>query len=438
MGRILLRQLVGHSLAHEQGDGRPKKSENARLKRVIISGVGAVSGLGGDVPSLIEGIRQGRSAVRFMDGWDELTGLKSLVAAPAELVNPKAIPRKYRRTMGRMSLFAAQAAQQALKDARIEDEARTSGRMGCIIGSTMGGAQSIFEAYDTILPERNITNLTSTKFFQCVSHTAAMNVAQLLGITGCVMATSAACASALQAIGVGYDLIRLGRQDLALCGGAEELHPTVTGIFDVLMATSTNYNNEPQKTPRPFDKDRDGLVCGEGSGMIVLEEYDHARRREAKVYGEIIGYNTCGSGAHISQSNSASIISCLSNAMKDAGISPADVDYINAHATATLQGDKEEAKAISQILGDNVPVSSLKGHIGHTLGASGALELIVSLAMMAEGAIFPTLNLVNVDPDCSGPHHVINLLRRKIDIFIKNCFAFGGINAALVCKKAEN
>jgi 3-oxoacyl-[acyl-carrier-protein] synthase II len=275
------------------------------------------------------------------------------------------------------------------------------------------------------------------KFFQCISHTAAMNVAQYLGLTGSVMATSAACASSLQAIGAGYDLVRLGKQDVMICGGAEELHPTVTGSFDILFATSTGYNDDPQRTPRPFDSARDGLVCGEGSGIVVLEEYERALERKAKIYAEVIGYHTAASGEHVSQSNRDSIVRCMREALASAGLSAGDVDYINAHGTATRHGDEVEAGAIREIFGDAVPVSSLKGYFGHTLGASGALELIVSLAMMEKGVIFPTLNLTDVDEGCAGICHLMKPLPREVSVLMKNCFAFGGINAALLCRRLQ-
>lgn len=407
------------------------------MKRVVISGVGAVSALGNDVPSLLAGIEGGRSAVQYMEGWDQYSGLRSLVAAPAALENEKAIPRKSRRSMSRMSFFAVQATEQALADAAIGQGPLSSDRIGCIIGSTMGSAEGLNDTFETMLPERDLSRLTAMKFFQCVSHTAAMNVSQYLGITGCVMATSAACASSLQAIGTGYDLIRLGKQDVVLCGGSEELHPTVTASFDILFATSTGYNDDPQRTPRPFDRDRDGLVCGEGCGMLVLEEYERALNRKARIYAEIIGYHTGGSGEHVSQSNRESIVRCLRGALASAEASAGDIDYINAHGTATRHGDEVEAKAIREVFGDATPVSSLKGYVGHTLGASGALELIVSLAMMEKGVIYPTLNLDAVDEGCEGIGHVMRPLRRDVRVVMKNCFAFGGINAALVCKRLE-
>jgi 3-oxoacyl-[acyl-carrier-protein] synthase II len=349
--------------------------------------------------------------------------------------NEKLIPRQNRRSMGRLSIFAVQAAEQAIADAAIKSTELTGGRLGCVVGSTMGSAESIAEAFEIMSAEKDLSKLPSTKFFQCVSHTAAMNVAQYLGITGRVLANSAACASGLQAIGTGYDLIRLGEQDIMLCGGAEGLHPTVVGSFDVLYATSSTYNKEPKKTPRPFDARRDGLVCGEGSGILVLEDYESAHRRDAKIYAEIIGYNTCGNGSHVSESNREAIIFCIRDALRSANLKPKDIDYINAHATATIQGDKEEAYAIASIFGKDAPVSSLKGYFGHTLGASGSIELIASLMMMQKSRIYPTLNLEEPDKECSEIFHVMKTLDRNMEVILKNCFAFGGINAALICKK---
>jgi len=405
------------------------------LKRVVITGIGAVSPFGNGVAALMQGIAEGRSAVQRMAGWEQYIGLHSLVGAPVEMKDEKRIPRQKRRSMGRMSIFAAQAADEALADAGISLEKEDPWRAGCVIGSTMGSAKSINDAFEIMLPAKDLSRLNSTMFFQCMSHTAAVNVAQYLGLCGMIMAPAAACASALHAIGTGYDLIRLGRQDFLLCGGAEELHPTVTGSFDILFATSAKYNDTPHKTPRPFDKDRDGLVCGEGSGLLVLEEYDHAVKRGAKIYAEVTGYSTTANGLHVSQSNRESMVVCMKQAMEAAGVKADGIDYINAHATATLQGDQEEAEAIRDIFGASVPVSSLKGYIGHTLGASGGIELAATLRMMETGVVYPTLNLESVAPDCAGINHVTKPVQKKITAVLKNGFAFGGINAALVCRK---
>jgi 3-oxoacyl-[acyl-carrier-protein] synthase II len=386
---------------------------------------------------LTEGIEAGRSAVRAMDDWKQYIGLRSLVGAPAELKDEKLIPRQSRRSMGRLSLFAVQAAQDALSDAGLDPAAVASGRMGCVVGSTTGSAISISQAFETMLPDHDLTKLSSMQFFHCISHTATMNVAQYLKLNGWVMATCAACASAMQAIGAGYDLIRLGRQEAMLCGGAEELHPTVTGSFDVLFATSVKYNGTPSLTPRPFDRDRDGLVCGEGAGILLLEDYDHAVKRGARIHAEVLGYHTCSSGDHVSESSRPAMVACMREALHQAGLAPHQVDYVNAHATATLQGDKEEAEAIAEVFGNSVPVSSLKGYLGHTLGASAAIELTASLAGMRQDRLYPTLNLENVSPECQGVHHIMGASeQRAARIVVKNSFAFGGISAVLVCRMA--
>jgi 3-oxoacyl-[acyl-carrier-protein] synthase II len=405
------------------------------LKRVVITGVGVVTPFGNGLAALMKGIAEGRSAVQRMEGWEQYIGLHSLVAAPVTIQDEKRIPRQKRRSMGRMSIFAAQAADEAIADAGIVLANENLWKVGCVIGSTMGSAKSINDTFETMLPDKDLSRLNSTMFFQCMSHTAAVNVAQYLGLNGTVMAPAAACASALHAIGTGYDLIRLGRQDVLLCGGAEELHPTVTGSFDILFATSTKYNDSPQKTPRPFDRNRDGLVCGEGSGLVVLEDYDRAIKRKAKIYAEIVGYSTTANGLHVSQSNKESMVSCMQQALGEAGAKPASIDYVSAHATATIQGDQEEAEAIREVFGATVPVSSLKGYIGHTLGASGAIELAASLSMMEQGVIYPTLNLENVSPECEGIQHVMEPLKKQVRTVLKNGFAFGGINAALVYRK---
>ena len=246
------------------------------MKRVAITGLGVITPLGNSVETFIAGLEHKENATVYIPEWAKYKGLRCLVGAPARLEDEKLIPRQNRRSMGRLSIFAVQAAQQALKDANIPTDALSNGRLGCVIGSTMGSAESIADAFENLLPDNDLSKLTSTKFFQCVSHTAALNVGQFLGITGTVMSTNAACASALQAIGAGYEQIRLGQQEIMICGGAEGLHPTVVGSFDVLFATSTKFNQAPKETPRPFDAQRDGLVCGEGSGIVVLEDYDLA------------------------------------------------------------------------------------------------------------------------------------------------------------------
>ncbi len=407
------------------------------MRRVVITGTGAISALGNSMAELIDSIENQICGTKKMDEWHKYIGLQSLVGAPAVLPDIKSIPRKLRRSMGRMTLLSIFAVNEALESAGINKDSISNKRYGCVAGSTMGSAEALNDTFETMLPDHDLTLLSSMSFFKCISHTVSMNIAQYLGITGSVIATSAACASSLQAIGTGFNLIRHNDQDMVICGGAEELHPTVTGSFDILFATSTKFNNKPCSTPRPFDKNRDGLVCGEGAGILVLEELNHAQQRGAKILGEIIGYNTCGSGAHISQSNRNAMIQCMNSSLSDAHIKPDDVDFISAHATATIQGDIEEAAAIYNVFGSKTPVNSFKGYLGHTLGASGAIELALVLEMMNNNIIYPTLNLEDIDDDCSMINHVKIKLNRNLNIILKNCFAFGGINASIICKKYE-
>jgi 3-oxoacyl-[acyl-carrier-protein] synthase II len=408
------------------------------MRRVVITGTGSISALGNSMEELINSIEQQVCGTKKMEPWNKYKGLQSLVGAPAKLPDIKIIPRKMRRSMGRMSLLATFAAIEALESANIlNDTISNNQRYGCVAGSTMGSAEALNDTFETMLPDHDLTLLKSMGFFQSISHTVSMNLAQYFSITGSVIATSAACASSLQALGTGFDLIRHNTQDVVLCGGAEELHPTVTGSFDILFATSVKYNDSPEKTPRPFDKDRDGLVCGEGAGIVVLEELEHAKNRKANILAEIKGYNTCGSGNHISHSDRKAMIQCMNSALNDADIKSSDIDFVNAHATATLQGDSEEAAAIHSIFGSKVPVNSLKGYLGHTLGASGSIELAVIIEMMNNDIIYPTLNLDNVDETCSMINHVTKKIEKNIDFILKNCFAFGGINASIILKKYE-
>ncbi|MEI6645588.1 MAG: beta-ketoacyl-[acyl-carrier-protein] synthase family protein [bacterium] len=404
------------------------------MKRVVITGMGAVTPLGGSVSETIQALDDGRHAIRRAPELEACKGLRSWLAAPAELKNEKLIPRQNRRSMSRMSIFAAQAAQEAARVAGYEARQFDAGRVGCVAGSTTPSPMTIHAIYETFIPTRDFGLIQAMQFFQSMSHTVAMNLAQYLGLQGRFLSTNAACASGLQAIGTAYELIRAGSQDAIFCGGAEEYHSTVTGVFDMLLAASTKYNDDPDQASRPFDAARDGLVCGEGAGILFLEEREHALARGATIYGEILGFDTCSGGTHISESNRECIAQCMRQALVNAACTPADIGYVSAHATATLQGDGEEAAAIHAVLGDAVPVSSLKGHLGHTLGASGPIEMISTIAGLRKGRIYPTRNLTCVAEECKGIRHVTEIESSNVTCFMKNSFAFGGINASLVCR----
>jgi 3-oxoacyl-[acyl-carrier-protein] synthase II len=405
------------------------------LNRAVITGYGVVSPIGYSVEEMMRALQAGVCATRAMPpSWNRFGRLRCQVACPVELRDPKAIPRSLRRTMSPMSIYAVQASTQALQHAGIDPAGIPSNpRVGCIMGSTTGSPQAITQTYEILLAKNEYVMLGASEFFRCISHTVALNVAQFFGIKGIVSATSAACASGLQAVGAAYDLIRLGRQDVILCGGAEELHETVVGSFDILYAASSQFNDSPSQTPRPFDARRDGLVCGEGAGVVVLESRDHALARGATILAEVVGYHTCSSGIHVSQSDDVSMTHCMKTALDGASLSPADIGYVNAHATGTPQGDAAEARAIHAVFGSDVPVSSLKGNMGHTLGASGPIELAATIETARSGTIYPTHNLAEIDPACAGIAHVQKNTPKQFTHFLKNSFAFGGINSAIAC-----
>lgn len=405
-------------------------------RRVVITGYGAVTPIGYSINEMMQSLDAGVCSTRSMSaGWNKFGTLRCQVGSPIELRDPKAIPRPQRRTMSPMSILAVQATMQAMEQAGLDKAAVPDNpRFGCIMGSTTGSPLAITRTYETLLAKNEYMLLGASEFFQCISHTVALNVAQYLGVKGVVSATSAACASGLQAVGAAYDQIKLGRQDVMVCGGAEELHETTVGSFDILYAASSNFNDTPSKTPRPFDAARDGLVCGEGAGVIVLEDYEHAKARGATILAEVLGYHTCNNGTHVSQSDDVSMMTCMNLTLESAGLKPGDVSYVNAHATGTPQGDAAEVRAISGVFGSDVPVSSLKGNMGHTLGASGPIELAATIEMSRSSTIQPTHNLETIGEDCTGVAHVCKKTPHSFDTFLKNSFAFGGINSAIACR----
>ncbi|MDH3348179.1 MAG: beta-ketoacyl-[acyl-carrier-protein] synthase family protein, partial [Desulfobulbaceae bacterium] len=245
---------------------------------------------------------------------------------------------------------------------------------------------------------------------------------------------TSACTSSAQAIGLGYLLVGTGRQQAMLCGGADEVHHSVTSFFDVLQAASRK-NDTPGKTPAPFDTDRDGVVCGGGSGILVLESLESALARKARIYAEIIGFGNTSDPGHIANPQAKAMTEAIKKALKEAQINGAEVDYVNAHATGTIRGDLAEAKAIGEAISPTTPVSSLKGHMGHTLGAAGVLESMVSLKMMQQGELLPTKNLQNIDPECNICSVIKTEQKKQCDIILKNSFALGGVNTAILYKR---
>lgn len=406
-------------------------------RRVVITGRGAVSPFGLGVETLINNVWDGQSAVRKMAEWETIEGLRSRIAAPVpELDVKKLLPRAVRRTMGLMAIFATLAAKEAIADAGLTQDTVTSESTGAAIGSTTGSPRAFEDFYSTYLPERKLESIKSGEFFKMMGHSCSANVCLALGLQGEQWSPVSACTSSSQSIGLGYLLVQSGRQDVMLCGGADEAHASVTGVFDLLRAASTQ-NDDPENGCRPFDKSRSGVVCGGGSGILVLEELSSALARGARIYGEIVGFGNVNDCGHIANPDKDSMTRAMQRALKEANLQPGDVDYVNAHATGTELGDIAEACAIIQAVDRFTPVSSMKGHIGHTLGAAGALELITVLEMMSRQEIVPTRNLRDVDPKCSVASLVTKMQAAKLQTVLKNNFALGGVNTSLVIRSLQ-
>ena len=402
------------------------------MRRVVITGMGIKSPVGGTLVEAGEALKSGRSGIRAMPEWADLQGLFSLVAGPVEMPDPKLIPRSCRRTMGRMALLATFAADDAVHHAGLTQDQLASTRTGVAFGSTTGSTIALEEFFAIYIKTRGFGCLDGTLFPKIMGHTVAANVAGFLGTRGRLLAPCSACASSLQAIGAGYEAIRGGMQDVMICGGAEDLHPSTVAVFDVLSAASRGYNSEPTRTPRPFDAKRDGVVISEGAGAVVLEDLDHALGRGATPLAEILGYETLCHAVHMTQPDEAATAECIRSVLDGARLDPGDIDYVHAHATGTPLGDAIEASALRGIFGDSVPVSSTKGYTGHMLAASGVVGVIFCLIMMRDGFIAPTLNLDEPGLDCAGIGHVRKLVRAELRRVVCNSFAFGGVGASLV------
>ncbi|MFH1136501.1 MAG: beta-ketoacyl synthase N-terminal-like domain-containing protein [Pseudomonadota bacterium] len=403
-------------------------------KRVVVTGMGLRSPIGNSLGEFSASLRSGRSGIRIMHEWDEVAELRTRLGGVCEIGEEEAqIHRKYRRSMGRVAVLATLAAKDALEQSGLAESAVASPACGVSFGSTAGstGAQVSYQAH--MFNTKSMKGVPASAYLQCMSHTCAANIAVFFHTRGPFIASCTACVSGSQGVGFGYEAIRQGRADIMISGGADEMHFMNAGIFDLMMATSSGYNDRPDLSPRPFDAERDGLVVSEGAGCLVLEEYERAKARGAEILAEILGYWTNGSGVHLTQSDAASMEECMRAALKDAGVSAERVEHINAHATATDNGDEAEALASHRVFGDQVPTSALKGQLGHTLGASGALETIATIIMAREGFMAATRNLHRPDPKLAPLDHIRGEPRdAKFRIGINNNFAFGGINTSLV------
>ncbi len=404
--------------------------------RVVVTGMAGISPLGNDWASVHRRLTECRNAVNRVDEWTQYDGLNAhLAAAAAPFTLPDHYNRKTTRSMGRVALMATLATEWALADAGLlGDPFLKGGRAGIAYGSASGSPDAL-EDFTRMVWNKSRDGVSATTYLKMMSHTAAVNIGVFFGITGRIIPTSSACTSGSQGIGYGYEAIRAGKQTVMVTGGAEELDVRQVAIFDTLYATSVK-NDSPETTPRAFDRDRDGLVLGEGAGTLILENRDHALARGARVYAEVVGFGTNSDGSHVTFPNADTMRASMELALDDAGLPPDAIGYVNAHGTATDQGDAAESLATNAVVGDRTPVSTLKNYMGHTLGACGALEAWMSIEMMRSGWFAPNVNLENVGPDCAPLDYVVGSGRHlECEYVMTNNFAFGGINTSLILRR---
>ena len=401
--------------------------------KVFVTGMGAVSSLGNGVESTFKGLLENRSAIRHYPEWQQYKGLFTHLGAPAQEYNVSKFSRQVRRTMSRMSEMALVATCEALQsaDLAIGNHVDTPRILICM-GSTTGSPDTMETYFKRLFERGGPEGQLSTNFFKVMNHSIAANVASALAFRGPLMSPSSACATSAQAMIIGWELIKSGMYDIVIAGGADELHYTSAAIFDIVQAASRGYNERPQEASRPFDQKRDGLVVSEGAGVVILESEKSAQKRGVRPKAEFLGGSYLCDGTHMSQSNASAMVEVMGTSLERAGIRASDVGYINAHATGTIQGDAEESQAIGTVFGNQTPVSSLKGHFGHSLAACGAIEAIASIRMMQEKTLIPTRNLTSVDPACAQVLHLQEGRPTETKVVLSNNFAFGGMNTSLL------
>jgi 3-oxoacyl-[acyl-carrier-protein] synthase II len=406
------------------------------MKRVVVTGMAGITSLGSDWETIAGNFAANRSGIRRMDEWDRFTELNTRLAGPIDDFKvPSHWTRKQLRSMGRVSRLAVYAAEKALADAGLlGNELIKDGRMGVSCGSSTGSTDEI-KAFGNMLLNSVAEGLNANSYVRMMPHTTAANISIFFGLTGRLIPTSSACTSGSQGIGYAYESIKFGRLPLMLAGGAEELCPTEAMVFDALYATSLK-NDAPQTSPRPYDSGRDGLVIGEGGGILVLEELEHALARGAHIHAELVGFGSNADGQHATRPEQATMRRAMELALEDAGLQPSDIGYVNGHGTATEQGDIAETLATSSLFGEHMPISSQKSFLGHTLGACGALESWFSIEMLNRDLYVHTLNLDDIDPNCGELDYLRGEFRQMSNQYVmNNNFAFGGVNTSLIFKR---
>lgn len=407
------------------------------MRRVVVTGMGGITALGNDWPTIREALMAGRTAIRtMMPEWDRFEGVNTRLAAPIEgFSTENRWPRKKTRTMGCVARMGVFATEQALGDAGLlGDPLLKSGKVGAAYGSSFGSPDAVLGFFELKMSGVS-KHLNATTYVQMMSHSALVNIGLFFGLTGRMIPTSSACTSGSQAIGYASEAIRLGKADVMIAGGAEELDITDSAVFDTLFATSTR-NDTPHLSPRPYDRDRDGLVIGEGAATLILEEYEHAKARGAHIYAEVTGFATNSDGCHVTQPQAQTMAVALQLALEDANLPAEAIGFVSGHGTATEWGDIAETQATASVLGNRVPIHSLKSYFGHSLGACGSIEAWLGIEMLREGRFCSTANLENIDERCAELDY---LMRQPRDIdteyLMSNNFAFGGINTSLILRR---
>ncbi|MBQ0785112.1 MAG: beta-ketoacyl-ACP synthase, partial [Amphritea sp.] len=351
------------------------------MKRVVVTGMAGFSPIGNDWQTISESLSALKTGIVRMDEWDIYEGLNTRLAAPVlDFTMPSHYKRKDLRSMGRVAQFGVYSTERALADAGLlNSEKLGQGQVGIAFGSSAGDTKAFID-FGNMLINHSSDGLNANSYVKMMAHTAPVNIGVYFGIRGRVITTSSACTSGSQGIGYAYESIKYGMQQVMVAGGSEGLCATEAAVFDTLFATSV-VNDTPELSPRPFDKDRDGLVIGEGGGTLILEELEHALNRGASIYAEVVGFGTNSDGQHVTQPNAETMEKAMRLALTDAGVSATDIGYVSAHGTATDRGDIAESHATAAVFGGDTPISSLKSYTGHTLGACGALEAWTAIEM---------------------------------------------------------
>jgi len=408
-------------------------------RRVVVTGMGMVSPLGLDLMSSWKAVIEGKSGVGYITHFD-VSDYSVRIAAEVKGFDPSNyIELKEVKKMDRFIHFAVAATHMAFEDSMLKITPENAERTGIVIGSGMGGLPAI-EYYHGILLEKGWKRVSPFFIPMVIVNLAAGQISIRYGIKGPTLAVTTACATGNHSIGEAFRMIQYGDADVIIAGGAEAvITPMAIAGFAVMRALSTR-NDEPEKASRPFDLNRDGFVMGEGAGIIILEELEHAIKRGAKIYAELVGYGMSSDAYHITAPAPAGTggASCMKMALNDAGISPEEVDYINAHGTSTKQGDELETQAIKTVFGEHaykLSVSSTKSMTGHLLGAAGGVEAIFTILSIYEDIVPPTINLDNPDPECDLDYVPYKPRKKQVRYAMSNSFGFGGTNASLLFKK---